>query len=57
MKFIIQTIAKSIQIPFSIGIQISGSLLLEIYVFLHNCDRPRGARIRGNGGASTSRGQ
>jgi hypothetical protein len=34
MKFRIQTIMKSIQIPFSIGIQISGSLLLEIYVFL-----------------------
>jgi hypothetical protein len=31
MKFGIQTIVKSIQTPVSIGIQIFGSLLLEIY--------------------------
>jgi hypothetical protein len=33
MKFRIQTIAKSIQIPFSEDIQISDSLLLEIYFY------------------------
>jgi hypothetical protein len=31
MKFMIQTIAKSIQIPFSEDIQIFDPLLLEIY--------------------------
>jgi hypothetical protein len=34
MKFRIQTIVKSIQISFCVGIQIFGSLLQKIYVFL-----------------------
>jgi hypothetical protein len=45
MKFRIQTIAKAIQIPFSIEIQISDPLLLEIFFPAIRCNQELASQI------------